>query len=260
MKKFVAIALLAVAGFAFMNLDCVIPTGEVRNLSYEPLEEGAKAKITWDAPAEGTPDEYVVSVDGVDQVAVTTTYDMVNIPAKEIKVYAVTSGTKSTGVTLDFAVVETPTLDVWTVNDPSATHPSGFGFSAAGTAASYSVANNPENCDFYISMGQSGNTPTLTSPSDHTPNPLNSRYGWSVQTTEDYAGLDLVVSSATSTQTALSNNGTYGIIVGTGTAYATTDNFGKVYVTALADQGSNIYKATLKLGYQLKDGIAWVME
>jgi hypothetical protein len=90
MKKFVAIALLAVAGLAIMNLECIPPTGgSVRNLSYEPLEEGAKAKITWDAPAEGTPDEYVVSVDGTDQVAVTTTYDMVNVAAKEIKVYAV---------------------------------------------------------------------------------------------------------------------------------------------------------------------------
>lgn len=261
MKKFVAVALLVVAGFVFMNLDCDIPTGEVRNLSYEPLEEGTKAKITWDEPAEGTPDEYVVSVDGVDQVAVTTTYDMVNIPAKEIKVYAVTSGTKSTGVTLDFSIVETSNVDVWTVNDPSSEHPSGFGFLNDGTAKAYSVTNNPSDCRFYISMGQSGTTPTLTSPTDHLPNPLNNTYGLSKQTSENYDNLNVIDGSGASTQTSLSNNGTYGLIIAEDAInYSTNDIFGKLWVVAMSDEGSGIYKFTFKIGYQLKDGIAWVME
>jgi hypothetical protein len=275
MKKLIKSAILSISALVwFLGASY---SDEVRGLSYEPVPDtfgnpGGGIKLMWDEPATGSGgflscsensgpelDGYIVCVDGVDLPLTKETEYYVYTPAVEVAVYAVWDGQRSYPGTLDFAVVETPTVEVWSINDPSQEHPSGFGFSTAGTAAAYSVANNAENSDFYVSMGLSSNMPTLTSPSDHTPDPLNSRYGFSVEADESYYDYELVVSSAASTQSVLQNYATYGIIVASDTVYKTSDNFGKLLVTSLAE-ASGVYKATLKLGYQLMDGVAWVKD
>lgn len=260
MKKWISAALmLALVGFVAIN--CT-PTDkpEPTNLNYTIVNDldgnpGGGIKLTWSAPANATPDEYVVSVDGVDQVAVTTTEDYVYTGGATIEVWAVYGSEKSDkAATLDFKAVETATLEVYSVDDPSAEHPSGFGFSASGTASSYavSVEANWPSIDYYIASG-----PKLAAPSDHLPDPINSELNAVSAETGTYDGLTIVAATGKGlylTNRDLASNGLYGLWLDSNNAYDASDLFGKALVS-----GIDGYKVTFKLALQTKAGLRWVV-
>jgi len=262
MKKWVSLtALLLVASFAFVIVGCEpTDTPPVTNLNFDIVDDtdgnpGGGIKVTWSAPADATPDEYVVSVDDVDQVAVDGTEDYVYTAGAEIAVYAVYGEERSSAETLDFGAVETPTLEVWSVDDPDPEHPSAFGFGANGTAAPYavSVEANWSSIDFYIAAG-----PVLVSPSDHLPEPINNEENASSEENTTYEDLDIVAATGVGnylTGRDLTDNGLYGLWIDpTANGYDEGDNFGKAVVTGIDGD-----KVTFKLAYQKVAGLRWVV-
>jgi len=261
MKKWVSLtALLLVASFALVIVGCEpIDTPPVENLNYTIVNDqdgnpGGGLKLTWSAPADAEPDEYIVSVDGVDQVAVETTEDYVYTPGAKIEVFAVYNEDKSAAVELDFGVVET-TLEVWSVDDLDPAHPSAFGFADDGNASTYavSVESNWPMIDYYIASG-----PNLASPSDHLPTPINNEENANSSETGTYDGLDIVSETGVGkylTNRDLTNGGLYGLWLDpTGDGYDTGDHFGKAVVTGIDGN-----KVSIKVAYQKVGGLRWVV-
>lgn len=261
MKKWVSLtALLLVAGFAFLSVGCEPPDEDpVTNLNFEIVNDtegnpGGGIKVTWSAPATATPDEYIVSVDGADQVAVDVTEDYVYTAGAEVAVYAVYNDVKSAAETLDFKVIVTD-IDVYTTDDPAADHPSGFGFTPAGSAQTYSVstANQDEwpDIDYYISSGH-----VLTAPMDHLPDPLNAKGSAASVETDAFDDLDIVAAPGNYlTQRDLTVNGIYGLwLDAANDNYDVTDHFGKAFVEGISGE-----QVTLKVAYQTVAGLRWVV-
>ncbi len=258
MKKFLAISLLAIAGFALMNMTCVVPPVDpVSGLNYEIVNDndgnpGGAVKLTWTLPASS--DDVVVSVDGVDLTPVVGSETIVYTAGGEINVYNRVGQDKSSAVSLDLSVVETPTLDVYSVDDPSPDDPSGFGFGSSGTAAAYAVStqSNWPLIDFYIASG-----PKIASPSDHLPTPLNDEVNAAASETSTYD--NLVIASPTGqnlyfTNLSLASNGVYSLWIDpTNNGYSADDNFAKAHVT-----GIDGYKVTFTFGFQTKAGLRWI--
>ncbi len=238
----------------------------VKNLNYQVVESssepGGGVRLMWVKPDSAEPDDYVVSVDGVDLVPVTENYMDVYEPGAKLAVYARYGGVKSEPVTANFGAVETAEITVWSINDPSPDHPSGFGFTTDGTAATYLLSMEPEKVDFYISMGQSGNTPTLTAPKDHAPTPINGEGNASVIVPLSYD--DLVFASLSDygffiTQKPLYSDSVYCLWIDpTDNGFTGDDHFGKALVTNIEDN-SGIYEVTFKLAYQKIPGLQWVV-
>jgi len=265
MKKWVSLAaILLVAGFVILNTGCV-PTEypPVENLNYEVVNDkdgnyGGGIKVTWSAPADADPDEYIVSVDDEDQVAVTVLEDYVYTPGVEIEVFAVYGDEKSTGnPTIEFKTVETKDFHVWSVLDPLPGHPSGFGFNVAnGSVTSYSVAKENEDnwpkIDYYIA---DDGGPVLAAPMDHIPS-LNNKGSAASEEATDYDALEIVKPKGNySTQRKLEINAVYGLWLDEeNDSDPTGDFFGKLQV-------SNIdgYDVTLRVALQLEPGLRWVI-
>jgi hypothetical protein len=248
----------------------------VSGLNYEIVNgldgnPGGGIKLTWSAPPDygggggfscrrpensGTAGvEYVVSVDGVDQVAVDVTEAYVYTAGAEVAVYAVYNDVKSTPVTLDFGAVESPSVEVWSVDDPSPDHPSGFGFCENGTVATYAESNedNSDYIDYYVVSGL-----ILTYFYSHYPTPSPSDVAASSEEPGTYDDLDIVAATGVgtySTSRALSNNGLYGLwIDANANGYDESDNFGKALVT-----GIDGHKVTFTFAYQTVAGLRWVV-
>jgi hypothetical protein len=262
MKKWVSLtALLLVAGFAFFSAGCIDgDTPPVTNLNYDIVNDaddnpGGGIKVTWSAPADATPDEYIVSVDGIDQVAVDVTEDYVYTAGAEVAVYAVYNDVKSAKETLDFGAEETISIDVWPVTDPDPEHPSAFGFGENGMAATYAVSDksNWPSIDFYIAADL-----YLTAPADHLPDAINNEANASSAETGTYDALGIVAATGQQlylTGRKLTDNGLFGLWIDpTADGYDEGDHFGKAVVTGIDGD-----KVTLKVAYQKVAGIRWVV-
>jgi hypothetical protein len=262
MKKWVSIALLVVVGFFALNMECPNGGSAPTNVAVEVIDDndgnpGGAVKVTWSAPGgdAGVPDEYIVYVDGVGQIAVETTEDMVYGAGAEITVAAVYGSEEYESSPVDLGAVETPTLDVWTVNDPDPAHPSGFGFNTIGTVSAYAVSDqsNWPEIDFYLASG-----PNLAAPKDHLPDPINSKGSASSTETGNYDDLDIVAATGQGlylTNRDLASNGLYGLwLDDDDDGYTADDHFGKAHVTGIDGE-----KVTFKLALQLEPGLRWVV-
>jgi len=264
MKKWVSIALLVVVGLVMMNLECPNGGSAPTNVNITVVDDqdgnpGGGIRVTWSAPSDGsTPDEYVVSVDGVDQVAVTTLEDYVYTPGAEIVVKAVFGADEYEANAIDIGAVATSSIDIWSVNDPDPNHPSGLGFGSNGAAGTYAVSteSNWPEIDFYIASG-----PKIASPADHLPTPLNDEENAVSSETGTFATLDIVAATGQNlylTSRDLTTNGLYGLWIDpNANGYDASDNFGKLVVNSI-DAGT--YKVNLSVAYQTEPGLRWVVE
>jgi len=262
MKKWVYVALVAVLAVAFIGLEC--PLGEApTNVNIAVVDDadgnpGGGLHVTWSAPAEGNPDEYIVYVDGTPQVGVEVLEDYVYTPCAEIQVAAVYGSDEAAADAIDVGVVISSSIDVWSVDDPSPDHPSGFGFTSDGTAGTYAVsveANWPE-IDYYIASG-----PAIASPADHLPTPLNDEENAVSTETGTFDDLGIVAETGQGlylTNRALVSNGLYGMWIDpTGDGWDAGDHFGKLVVNSI-DAGT--YHVNITVGYQTEGGLRFVVE
>ncbi|MBD3286698.1 hypothetical protein GF338_10220 [candidate division WOR-3 bacterium] len=265
MKKWVSIALVAVVAMTFVGMEGCNGTtaGALTNVNVSVVDDadgnpGGGLHVTWSAPSEGTPDEYIVYVDGTAQVAVTTTEDYVYTPCAEIEVAAVYGTEEEMSSSVDIGAVSTSSIDLWSVDDISPNHPSGFGFASGGSAGTYAVsseANWPE-IDYYIASG-----PAIASPSDHLPTPLNDEENAVSMETGTFDDLGIVAETGQGlylTNRDLSNNGLYGLwIDANANGWDDGDHFGKLIVNSI-DAGT--YHVNISVAYQTEGGLRFVVE
>ncbi len=270
MRRISKIALLILLAAAFVLGSS--QEGEVRSLQYRVVADtlgnpGGGIRLEWVAPTyneggglfscsqrkEVYPDHYVIDADGVKVGTTTNTFYYVFTPCRAIEVAAVWDGEKSIPIMLDFEAVETPTLDIWSMDDPDPSHPSGFGFGETGTATAYSVSDSTNNdkIDFFIDYGLK-----IASPNERVPTVNDERNTTSIEIGSYYV-LKVVSPCGNDrylTKRDLANNGLYGLWIDpTSNGYSTDDNFAKAHVT-----GINGYKVTLRLAYQAVPGLRWV--
>lgn len=276
MKKYPSIIMFSILGVVVLFTGCEEEYGgneqasriisaqldfpPVENLDFEVVDDlegnpGGGLHLTWETPAGDSAIEYVVSVDGKNQTPVQTTEDYVYTPGMIIGVVAVYSGGESNPEELDFKAVETPSLDVWSVADPSPDHPSGLGFGTSGYASSYATSyhENWPFIDYYIAVG-----PVLASPNVREPEHLNEENNTSCEEAGTYEDLYIVKNcnqGSYQTDRLINTDDLYGLwLDANDDGYTSDDHFAKAYVIDV--QG---LKVTFKLAYQTVTGLRWVV-
>ncbi|MBN2380021.1 hypothetical protein JXM67_09500 [candidate division WOR-3 bacterium] len=262
MKKWVSIALLAVVATMILGMQgCNGEEGAPTNVNISIVNDnegnpGGGIHVTWSAPTEGTPDEYVVYVDGVAQVAVETLEDYVYTPCAEIQVAAVYGSTEKTASPIDIGAVAS-TVSVWSVSDPDPNHQSAFGFGSGGSATAYAITGGLHNndIDFYITSDI-----RIASGSDHIP-PLNTKENSASEETGTFDALGIVSPTGQNlyfTNLSLTNGGIYGLWLDpNANGYDASDNFIKAQVTGI-DVATE--KVDFKFAYQTEAGLRFVVE
>ncbi len=257
----------------------------VANLGYEVVADtsdgpGGGVKLYWDFPegwnpgtgsgsgcyaGEGGDTSYFrIYADGT--VLGTTDTNVFNVykPSITLEVVAVYGRVESDPLTLDFSVVETQTLELWTSNDPSPEHPSCFGFNDNGSAFSYSISGQDTGkIDYCLDLGQS-NLPAFTSPSAHVP-AVNAEDNSTSTESGSYSALGIVAPPGLhyNASTSILEGGVYGFWLNEGGVYdASADRFGKISAESVTIEGTSggkyIYKVVLRLACQTAPGLRWV--
>ncbi len=213
----------------------------------------------WEKPDSTEPDDYVVSVDGVDLVPIMEPYMDVYEPGAKLSVYARHSGEKSEPASANFGAAETPLIEVWSVNDPDPDHPCGFGFDSSGSAKAYTSLET-DLYDYWIYADP--DRILLVSPSDHAPEPFNEHYYYSTAASESYSNLEVINISNSltfSTQSKIYVDSLYSLWLSEDmSGYSAQDHFGKALVIGI-ENSSEVYKISFKLAYQLIPGLRWVV-
>ncbi|MBN2380122.1 hypothetical protein JXM67_10025 [candidate division WOR-3 bacterium] len=243
------------------NIDLIVvadsqgnPGGGIKLIWDEPYVDDEGCFLCCSKPTGDGPDRYAVYVDGVRVGETEETEYTVYTPGVEIEIAAVYGVEESKGLMIDLGAVETPTLNVWTVNDPSPDHPSGFGFSVSGSAQTYSMSDegHREDIDYWIASGF-----ILTAPCDRYPDSINAK--GSAAKMENVLFDSLLIASPPGkycTQQPLEEDSVYSLWLDyTNDNYSLDDRFGKMQVTYKDTDG---LKVTLKLAFQTENGLRWV--
>ncbi len=231
----------------------------IENLDFEVIEDldghtGGGLRVFWDPPADTTPDEYAVEVDGITETIVDTEYYAYD-PAGEIAVYAVYGESWSDPIELGLKAVETEYLEAWSAADPSPDHPSGIGFAEDGHAEAYAMSW-PENwpyIDYYVDTIMN-----LSSPNLREPEPMNYENNCSCEETGSYEDLELVVPCELESYVVrqlITQHQLYGLWLDPeDDGYTADDHFGKAYIVGVYD-----LMVTFRLAYQTVPGLRWVV-
>jgi hypothetical protein len=270
MRTASSIGLIVISVSALLFADTVV---DVQGLQYTVVSDtlgnqGAGVKLEWAEPyyyeggglfscsqrKEVYPDYYVIYAEGVRIGTTKDNFFYVFNPCVEVEVRAVWDGVESGGVVLDLAATETPTLEVFSMDDPDPNHPSGFGFRPTGSVIAYSLSAGTDNdkIDYFIASGLK-----ITSPSERVPAINDKRNTTSIET-GDYDNLKVVSPCDNGlyvTSRELENGSLYGLWIDpSADGYSTDDHFAKALVT-----GIDGYKVTLRLSYQSVGGLRWVV-
>jgi len=259
MKKILGltIAFIAILGLVGCE-DTVTLTAPV--VDYTVADNGATLSLTWDAI--GGADGYIIYADGEVIDTVTTTSFDATVPAMA---YAVTAyagaDNESDPDEVNCAAVKTASnLTVYGLSDPETGHNSGLGFTASGTAVTYSVvAANYADLD-YIFDDLNYTNLTLTSPNGYDP-VFNDEKNMGVDT--DVMDFDAVTIAnapgAYSTVTAFEANTVYALFMDQDDdGWDTTDDhFGKIFAVSVT--GPSPYTAVITVAYQPIAGLRWLV-
>lgn len=242
---------------------------------------GGGVRLAWYAPAEAVPDDYVVSVDGVDLVPTNDTYYDVFEPGAELAVYARYQDERSEPRTLFFGAKETKELTLWASDyvfylKPLRTqfdskdkkqnhiqgnyprHPatdtiSGFGFDASGKAWAYDLGDtvNWPFVDYYIVDFLPGiaiaapdlHEPALNEKMSGVSNPISGTEYENYKTAESVGYYY--------NYTEIAQDGLYSLML---TDSNEISHFAKVMITNMEDA-----KVSLKLAFQPVPELRWLV-
>lgn len=249
MKRLTMLAVFA-AAVLFAGVGCDVIAGLAKpTVVATAIENGSKLRLNWTAVVDAN--EYEIVVDGTTFTTIGTEYDVTG-PAKMVKVYAKNGDTRSDPYELNCAVVET-TIDVYGNSDPEPTHPSGFGFTADGAAATYSLnQTNYAAIDFYMENVQL--PMSFVNPGDRGWNAKGNAAKEASSTNYDAVNIADAPGSGYTTQQAAVSGGVYSLWIDvTNNGWDVSDHFAKAKVVSVDG-----VKVTLKIGYQKVPGLLWV--
>lgn len=229
------------------------------NVTYTVTDNGATLALEWDAvtDAEG----YYIYADGV---LIDSTPDLeydATVPAQVYGVSAYADADESAQDEVDCTPVETANITVYGNSDPDPAHPSGIGFTSAGSCVTLAVSEptNHALIDFYFDDANFQYL-TIVSPGDHVP-PYNNEENTTAASGTDYHALEIVATFGNySTQRTLSTNAvlSFWIDPTAGGWDNTTDHFGKIKVVNISGATAP-YSAVLTVAYQPIPGLLWVV-
>lgn len=252
MRKLTLLAVFA-AAVLFVGAGCDVIAGlDKPSVTATAIENGAKLRLNWTAVTDANAYEIVVDGTTFTVQSPSTEYDVTG-PAKEVKVYAKNGDVRSDAFEIDCEVVET-TIDVYGISDPEPTHPSAFGFTTDGTAATYAInAGNYAAIDFYMENVQL--PMSFVNPGDKGWNAKGNAAKEATSTVYDDVDIADAPGSGYTTQQAAVAGGVYSLWVDvTNNGWDATDHFAKAKVVSVDG-----VKVTLKIGYQKVAGLRWVM-
>jgi hypothetical protein len=230
-----------------------IVTLEKPNVTSEAINDGGALRLTWTAVTDAK--SYEITTDDSVYTTTSTSFD-VTTPSRTIEVRAISGSDKSDPATINMAVVETPTVDVYGYSEPDTTHHSGFGFNTDGTVATYSLnIANFSALDFFADDVDYPGKMYFINPGDKLWN-TKGNAGTDAGTT-DFDNADLAPAPGVySTQFEVLNGGVYYLWLDrTNNGWDADDNYAKVKITSIA--GAMV---TMQVAYQKVGGLRWLMK
>lgn len=221
------------------------------NVQHLAISNGAQLRLTW-APVTGA-QGYKIQTDDSTFTTTATTFDVTR-PTKSIKVRAYSGSSESNDWSMDLTVVVTSTIDVWGMSEQSADKPSGFGFTADGTAISYAVGEAANHGNLEFVMEDRGMAMHFYSPNRYDPPFNNKDNGIATASGNDFDAATIATGDFYTTFPCV-DGGLYFLWLDPNANGwdATSDHFGKIKVVSV--QGT---KVTLKVAYQKVPGLTWV--
>jgi len=240
----VALALIGTGCDSKVTLEA--PTG----VATTAINDGGTLHLSWEA-VEGA-ESYEIKADDSTYAATSTSID-ISVPAATIEIRAVKGTTKGDSAVVSIKLVET-TVEFY--GDLDTLHFNGFGFGEDGSATGYTMHyTQSPNLDFYAQGTQAAMklTSAATINLEKKGNGAKAAaVGYDEAVIADlpgaYADSSLAITAGTAYYLRMSADTT-------GT-WSTGDHFAKANVVAIGDSA----KVTLKLGYQAKDGLRWLIK
>lgn len=275
MNRSIRIVLLVVIG-TLVLLSTPPITFNIDDYWYEVVDDaegnpGGGLQIDWSEPYMGGSNifgcsssndkeediRYIITVDGVDvDTVVETTYTLYT-PAKLVELTALIDMeyTSESPAEIDLTTVTSPALVVWSIEDTTGFHPSGFGFDVGyrgdGDALAYMIGEGyDESIDFYIDTNL-----VLTASRQYEPEALNYKSNWVCEHDVAYDSVRIVkpftVAEGNYTfEITCETDGVYGLRI----EYIDESYFAKIKVLNIDG-----YEIAFKIDVQLERNLRWVV-
>jgi len=256
MKKIFKLIFLFALLIFFIGCEEAIQKPEKPSVAYQPIEDGAKLRLTWTRVANA--DGYYIYVDGKKDTTLpsyTTSYD-VSGPAKSVGVSAYRKNEESERWELDLTPVIRE-VSVYGASDPDPNHPSGLALTDNGAIplAISDRANWPDLDYIFddrgefapmsiVNAGYNGYQPKFNDKGNAISQPFSGKFEEAniVPSGDYYNYIQIAVNGVYYLWLDRNNNG-----------YSTDDNFGKISITAIDGK-----RVDIKVAYQKVKGLRWV--
>ncbi len=249
------LALLALVLLVLVGCEDIVAPGKP-SVTYEPIEDGAKLKLTWTevTDAEG----YYIYVDGIKDTSITGTSYEVTGPAQEVSVSAYNGDEEGEEWVLDLTPEYTPTLTVYGASDPGTDHPSGLVLRDAGAVAlAIGVEENKPDIDYVFDDRGNFAPMSIVNPGDYTPqiNSKGNAISAAAGNSFDDADMAPALGNYSTQRSPIEQNAVYYLWLDRDNDNETdSDNFAKVQIISISGTTVNI-----KVAYQKEKGLRWIV-
>ncbi len=257
MKRYIKLIFLVFLFIIFINCQQVVERPEKPTVTYQPIENGAKLRLTWTQVANA--DGYYIYVDGVRDTSLpstVTSYDVIG-PAKLIEVSAYKKNEESEKWSLDLTPVVNE-VTVWGASDPDPNHPSGLQLTDNG-AIPLAIGNqaNWPNLDYIFDDRGEFAPMSIVNPGDYTSPRYNDK-GNAISSLAsgnfDDENFAPAPGNYLTQRKDIAINGVYYLWLDRDNDNQTTnDNFGKILIKAISGK-----RVDIKVAYQKVKGLRWL--
>lgn len=256
MKKYIKFISLIFLFILFISCEQEVEKPEKPAVTYQPIEEGAKLRLTWTQVANA--DGYYIYVDGVRDTSLpsnVTSYD-VSGPAKLVEVSAYKKNEESEKWKLDLTPVVSE-VSVYGASDPDPNHPSGLQLTDNG-AVPLAIGNqaNWPNLDYIFDDRGEFAPMSIVNPGDYTSPHYNDKgNAISIPVSGTFDNENMAPEPGNYyTQMEIASGGVYYLWLDRDNDNRTTnDNFGKILIKAITGK-----RVDIKVAYQKVKGLRWV--
>ncbi|MCS7249345.1 MAG: hypothetical protein NZ608_00230 [candidate division WOR-3 bacterium] len=256
MKKYIKLIFLVLLFILFIGCEEVL-TPEKPEVSYQPIDNGAKLRLTWTQVANA--DGYYIYVDGKKDTTLpstVTTYD-VSGPAKLIEVSAYRKKEESEKWSLDLTPVVSE-VTVYGASDPDPNHPSGLQLTDNG-AIPLAIGNqaNWPNLDYIFDDRGEFAPMSIVNPGDYiSPNYNDKGNAISSVASGNFDNENMAPppNNYSTQRKNIEINGVYYLWLDRdNNGYSLDDNFGKILIKSISGA-----RVDIKVAYQKIKGLRWV--